>query len=115
MRAECGPSGGGGHNGQSDAAGFVAQPRGKISSGSVLPFIGSIGHDDMRAHSIGNGVAIRIAQQKPGVESIFEQRRCGRRRLRGFGLRLVGREHRNAGSECNCADKRPDEIHEEPP
>ena len=77
LGVECGAPGGGGHDRQRDAAGFVAQSRGKIRSRRVLSLIRTIGDNDMRAHSIGDGIAIGIAQQKPGVERIFQQRRVG--------------------------------------
>ena len=83
------PAGGCGHDRQRDAAGFVPQPSGKIRSRRILSLVRTIGHDDMRAHSIGNGIAIGIAQQKSGVESIFQQRNRRRRRL-------FSRKHRKA-------------------
>jgi hypothetical protein len=69
----------------------------------------------MRAYRIGDGIAIGIPEQKPGVEGIFQQRRRWHRRRGRFGLRLIGRKHGEAGRQGNYTDKRPDEIHEEPP
>jgi hypothetical protein len=89
LGVECSAAGGSSYDRQSNSAGFVTQSRGKIRSGSILSLIRTIGNNNMRAHSIGNGVTIGIAQQKPGVKRIFEQRRCGRRRL-------IGRKHRKA-------------------
>ena len=87
-------AGGGGHDRQSNTAGFVSQPRGKIRRSRILALIRTIRHDDMRAHSIGNGVAVGIPQQKPAMESIFQQGSCRRGRL-------ICRKNRKARSERN--------------